>query len=504
MKYILLDVMGIQRTIFETNRLKIIRGASMQLARWQRDCETWASQKGAVYISSAGGNVLAGFDNGKADEFRAQACQEAAKIGFEVAWGEADRDGTDWTTWQALQTQVAQFKAGTRPGTDYAHLPALGGDADLREMCVFCGVRLSSASCSSGTKEQRVCSICKAREEETSNAQKPSYVCTPLSQMLATCDFPEDTESLVGVGSEADPEMMAVVVFDLNNMGAKVKNLVKENNDNFKFLKCFSSALEKRVIAIYREAINTTKQDSNGRAVYACQPLMLAGDDAAFAVPQSLWVKFVQTVFQETEKEKVEGIKINVSAGVIVAAHNYPFSRLFDMAEDLCASAKSRIRSETNGGQAVDWHVFEETCFTSAYEARRRGFVRDEETSFSHYVCTRRPYKSDDFNVLVRHAQTWWKDLAERKRHTIYRALRQGPEETRNVLAHVFLRDENEKLEKYGGVWTAVEAWKKTSDDGDPVLWRKGTPPKDQGYRTDWTVYDTEVADSLELFWMSR
>ena len=81
--YVLIDAMGIQNYIFETNNLKIIAGASLALARWQKEC---ADLKQIHIVFSAGGNILAwSSDKELAVKFKNRVL-DMAPPGLEIAW----------------------------------------------------------------------------------------------------------------------------------------------------------------------------------------------------------------------------------------------------------------------------------------------------------------------------------------------------------------------------------------------------------------------------------
>ena len=490
MHYVLLDVMGIQRTIFETNRLKIILGTSLQLAQWQRQCLTLG--KSARWISSAGGNVFACFDRkDEATGFIEKACAEAREMGFAIAWAlhSANDDTNCRGIWNELQKEIARFKAGDRDQADYKHLPERGSGAG--QNCVYCGVR--PAAKGRFIENKRSCSFCYAREQAA--GALGSAKGTLLAKLYEDFTFADDLEDIVGGKTNEDKEPLAVAVIDLNDMGARVKEIIPNGFNEF----CdFSKGLEETLFRVYSCALTKLKLPT-GKC--PCRPVLIAGDDAVFALPASKWPSFVLDVFEGLEQTDLSG-----GAGVIIAAHNYPFSRLVDMAEGLASSAKGLYRHRRKGTpnsneSVVDWHVFQESAFTSPMEARRRGFVH-ETLGGPVDVATRKPYTYGEFKTLVEKAPKFWgSNLASRKLHTLYEALRYGPEATRDTLVYDFLRDENKEISKYS-VWKAVEDWD-SAHKGDKVLWDCQEISASPDYK-QCTVRDTQYTDSIELFWLQE
>ena len=94
--YVVLDAMGIQDYVFKTNRLKVILGASLCLARWQYSCKKKIHFD--ELISSAGGNVFAVFNN-KAEALKfKEGCIGDAPPGLEIAWAMEKMDSVTINT----------------------------------------------------------------------------------------------------------------------------------------------------------------------------------------------------------------------------------------------------------------------------------------------------------------------------------------------------------------------------------------------------------------------
>jgi len=533
--YVLLDAMGIQNYIFQTGRLKVILGASLALAEWQQRCRDHAGQHGEI-VTSAGGNVLAvysGPDEDKAAVTAAQfrkECIRDAPPGMEIAWAEtqAKAGEHDCNVWQRLQVELARYKAGDRPADDYPEKsqPGMPG-------CDFCGTRPRSAGGAlkdSGTL-RNACAVCRKLFLGASAFNKGKTGDTCLEKLLAVpaklvadekAGYPGSLERLVSYGGETE-DLMAVVVVDLNDMGNRIKNLVEQNS--FHALKDFSEKLEMEVSETIEAAIRSLWEDEKTRPLFSGQeteeagtasdasakkwpilriaPLVAAGDDMIFALPARLWPFFVSALLSGLQQKKYPAC-----AGIAVAKHSFPVNRLVLMAEELAANAKGYVRYLSNGGQsdapagknnvpssgvALDWHVHQETAFSSALEARRRySLVRlhSDRTALG----TGRPYLLEDFQALLEEADLWRnaKGLTGRKLFALREAIAKGPEQTRETLVHVFLRNENDKLDKYVLLWNRLQG----NENDDFPLWRKVRPDL---ISSSETIFRTSVADLLEL-----
>ena len=159
--YLLLDAMGIQRYVFETNTLKIIAGSSFALAEWQKKCESLCNGHGEI-ITSAGGNVLAYFDApDKLKAFKDKVISDPIKPpGMEIAWAKSDEKKTNWDTWLDLQREIARYKAGDRddePGLYPYHPSGKPG-------CLFCGEKPADGK--SLVDDKAICTHCQKRYEK--------------------------------------------------------------------------------------------------------------------------------------------------------------------------------------------------------------------------------------------------------------------------------------------------------------------------------------------------
>ncbi len=523
--YVLLDAMGIQDYIFQAGRLKVILGASLALADWQEQCRSFATN--GDIISSAGGNVLASFQN-KTDtsQFR-EECIKAAPPGMEIAWAEtkAGHSEKDAAIWQRLQVDLARYKMGDRPADDYPKRrpPEAPG-------CDFCGIRPNDKKGKikdSGT-ERSACAVCRRLFTTGSKLGKGKPGNTSMEKLLAipaeitgdqNAGFPSSLESLVSYGDEAG-DLLAVVVVDLNDLGNRIKEIVEK--ENFEKLRGFSTDLEIHLFAAIKTAMKGLWEDEDCRPLFTGRenedagkqekdkketreifriiPLMAAGDDMVFALPARLWQPFAVTLLKQMHPKGYPAC-----AGIAIAKHSFPVNRLVLMAEELAANAKGYVRYLNNQkaadpkessdsapqypGVALDWHVYQETAFSSVLEARKRHWFTKFKPG-EYALGAARPYLLDDFLALTGEARRWrtTKAWSSRKLYTLREAVSNGPEQTRDTLTYVFLRDENDKLDKYGPLWERVE---NTKDNGYP-LWEKAV--------IDGTdVWQTTMADLLEL-----
>ncbi len=366
--YILLDAMGIQRYIFDTNKLRIIIGASQLLGEWQQQCKQhWPEH----VLVSAGGNVLARFDRlEEAKGFR-EAATAMAPPGIDIAWAVTEEKATPIEIWENLQVEITRYKCGDRPPQDYdqsLYQPFIPG-------CRYCGVRPEDGNGlldPYGNENQPVCIVCRTRYEEgkketplanTTLGKLWRYVnqkgvSTPFPANLEDVVRKKDTPSRAG---ESAYDLLAVVVVDLNDMGTRLHQVVQ--NGGFAALGEFSEKLQEDLDGIFSAALDgiipdkeveninplpeseinllfemfeleypmsylfpNTKEwlgQGGGEQFLRFRPLLLGGDDIAFALPAPLWPSFVSSLLTELTQKGYPAC-----AGVTIAKHTFPINRL--------------------------------------------------------------------------------------------------------------------------------------------------------------------------------
>ncbi len=501
--YVLLDAMGIQSYIFQTNTLKIILGASYLLANWQKACEQMVEKSEGRLFTSAGGNVLAWFNTEeKALEFKSKAIEKCPP-GLSIAWAITDDSATDREIWNILQKEIARFKAGDRDAIDYLEPVSLA-----RPGCLHCGIRPSDGG--GKIDNRKICSTCRTLYDKGGNlgqhnstAKKSSIdrlYDLPEELGLGVLEsYPVDLKEMVKRPDSDVDDLMAVVVVDLNDMGNRVKQILLDGD--FNRLKDFSQQLETDYCDLFRQQITAVAKEKSGvseeMSFIRVRPLMLGGDDAVFALPAPLWPQFVTDVLRRLSEKEYPAC-----AGVVVAKHNFPINRLVMMAEELIKNAKSlcRYRGEKS---AIDWYVHQESAFTNPLEVRKRNFYHAQDSAnidFQdfHSISTRKPYELGEFEGLLAKSEEIMA-LSSRKKYSLYQALRQGPLKTRQVLKYVFFRDETEKLDKYSILWEEI-----SSQDSDFPLWEKMKAQNgdNETCSENYELYHSCWPDIIELSWM--
>ena len=95
--------------------------------------------------------------------------------------------------------------------------------------------------------------------------------------------------------------------------------------------------------------------------VLPIRPIILAGDDVCFVTAGRIGLEcarvFLEQLAALTNRE--DGKPYAACAGVVLVHRKYPFHRAYDLAEELCGSAKKfgALLDQEGRVSAMDWHV---------------------------------------------------------------------------------------------------------------------------------------------------
>jgi hypothetical protein len=127
-------------------------------------------------------------------------------------------------------------------------------------------------------------------------------------------------------------------------------------------------------------------RNGNNRWWLPFRPLVYGGDDLTFVCDARIGLSLMLHYLRRFEaRAKERGIQASACAGVAMVKSHYPFSRAYDLAEELCSSAK-RFRAQrmaadpTDHGVAgsyLDWHFATGGLTAELDEIRRREYEVD-------------------------------------------------------------------------------------------------------------------------------
>ncbi len=482
-----LDVLGVQRFVFLSNRLRDVVTGSY-LVHWS------TSKEGALktlvpqsqILLAGGGNAIIEHPSlEKARSFAARYSRliydEAPGLDVALVHGEYST-GNLAQALLDLQINLARAKTERIPA---ASLLGLSVTASCRETGFpACGFDMAEPTTPLATI------ILKRREKrEEANAHWEVYL-----KDWGDFAFPMELDHLGR--TIGDTSMIGVVHVDGNGVGKKIKDWLHEkvnggvDDDTVRReYQEWSSAIDElgkkafknvvdRLCQHVQEAVEhgqkimritgtparlafELKRTPNKKWFLPVRPILLGGDDLTFVCDSRIALDLAETALTEFEKSQIPHLgKISACAGVSVVRVHAPFARAYDLAEKLCGSAKRMLREnvgQTDQDQdcALDWHI------GSSRPGETVESIRQRQYTTGRYSLSCRPYRlgspkgsSESWRWLTRtllddrkvglRAGVW--AARRNKVKALADFLREGPDAVRQTLEAWQVVDKNLRL----------------------------------------------------------
>lgn len=248
----------------------------------------------------------------------------------------------------------------------------------------------------------------------------------------STVTFPYQLDHLGR--SAGEHSYIAVVHIDGDGMGQHLDDIMGAMNDDEaqKFLSDFSEQLKtigtealRSVVGQLRDNVNMQKDTAaihhataeetippiviqkhiDGKWFLPFRPIIYGGDDLTFVCDGRLGVTLAVAFMKAFTElaQTMPGGAITASAGIAIVKAHYPFSRAYDLAEQLCRSAKDYKRREKLSEPCFDWHFALSGLAGDLDEIRKK-----EYQSKSGNPLFLRPYVLGD---MASHNEHSWEHL---------------------------------------------------------------------------------------------
>ena len=194
-------------------------------------------------------------------------------------------------------------------------------------------------------------SVLKSLAGEPFTASVPyTFVPEKLAEALQKYAFPSEFEKL---GQRETEDYMAIVHIDGNNMGEKFRD-----SDTLTKRKNMSLAVYKKTITAFCVLLGVIIGDyaslqkhlileeaDDGKLFLPIRPIVLGGDDMTFVCTAKYALAFTRTIM-----EALNALGIDSCSGISLLPTAYPFFRGYEIAEQLCSAAKSKMRAMREEG----------------------------------------------------------------------------------------------------------------------------------------------------------
>jgi hypothetical protein len=408
------DVLGIQRFVFASRRLRNTVGASALVRRATEKGEGSALESVGAEANAkmcAGGNILLAFAD--MDEARGFAARYSRWIikntpGLEVVVAHhQQQEGEPFA--EAHRQLFAQLDLAKAARTPSAPLLGLSVTAICRE---------TGLPASYWDDDRPVSTMIHATDDDgaidDANAPWKKLLSSPIHGK--TPRFPKNIDELGR--SHGDTSLIAVVHIDGNNIGKCVSRWLSEraaSADDYRLLseringlgRMAMETVVRRVLAgvnerfqfgAVREDSESTSFDlrfdlttSRSEVFLPLRPVLLGGDDLTFLcdgrIALDLAVAGLEGFRAEAGKHD-DLVGVGACAGISIVRSHQPFYRAAEQAHALCRSAKKKVQAE-NARFGIDWHVGAMSPAESVEAMRIREYPNGR---------TMRPYLLDSAN----------------------------------------------------------------------------------------------------------
>ena len=370
-------IQGIQKYIFQTQKLKDIIGASALVKQLcDKDFKPFVENEDNLIIHAAG-NVKCIFD----DE---SACREAVlrypKIVMEKAPGVTISQAVvkfdgEYNSERVQELERKLHAQRNRPCKSLT----LGGLAIERSRTTgLPAVEIKEGKyLDEGTLKKQ-----EALKKEKVNKELMKAL---VGEDISHKDIPYDTEDLTDHN-----DWIAIIHADGNGLGEVVAKIGKDGQTGD--LKTFSKSLDDATIASAQRAYHHIEVlNESEKQILPIRPIVIGGDDLTVICRGDLAIPFVRAYLDAFEKKSEEktGHKLTACAGIAFVKSSYPFSFGYELAEALCGEAKKDAKSDemrTKDGLAPSCLMFHkvQSSFVEDYATIKQKELTPQK---NHSLC---------------------------------------------------------------------------------------------------------------------
>ncbi len=394
-----IDLLGIQKYVFTSNRLRDVISASW-LVQWatSRDgaLQNWRNQ----VLQAGGGSAVLEFDS--IEDAKSFTGPYTRKIlenapGLELVIAHYPIQNGLAESLRNLQVVLARKKLERRPNADALGLAATAA-------CGVTGLPATAIDRLDATLVSKQVEMW--RRDDTRKEAKERW--EKDLDITSGWQFPVEIDELGR--SRGDTSLFAVIHVDANDVGEKIRSWLSRCVDkrlddatvrdqyrewsrwiDEEFRRVWRCLVERVLAAIHDRCLQGSIPRLNfelrpGKLPLA--PVLLGGDDLTFLCDGRIALDLAATALRKIAGRDCPHLgKMSACAGVAMVRAHYPFSRAYELAEKLCANAKLVRRQQRDAGCWLDWHIGAARPGEPISDLRNRSF------QINGFQLTCRPYR---------------------------------------------------------------------------------------------------------------
>ena len=393
----LYDLRGIQSFIFRTNKLREIIGAS-EIIR------TLLENALSGFAAACKDEGLIVVTDWKTQPFRNLKGGEAGEVLYSgggntvVLWRDADiaqRAG------RFMSRYVLEHAYSV--GLSYATTPVTGNfREDYKRLCANLDIVKNLQSnalplpCVPFSVTEEGTGLPAIRRRESARISKETALKIEAAKDVYKESKPRYTLEIDRITGMDGKNFVAVVHVDGNSMGTMIRRCMTNSNDGYEKAVSTMRTLSRRITKSFSDALDNAF-DAQSKALGMANDLpfrsvICAGDDItficradlAFSLTETLLTQIKAHAMRDGEDGKADPeFTFSACAGMAFVCAHYPFSRAYDLAEELCGAAKTKARTEQpeKPGSFLDFHIVQSGASGSLKSIRKREYVSAEGRS---------------------------------------------------------------------------------------------------------------------------
>lgn len=192
------------------------------------------------------------------------------------------------------------------------------------------------------------------------------------------------------IQNKGENSNLAIVHIDGNSMGIRIRQMVEHIDDYNKAIETMR-LISYNINHSYKKVFEDMKAsfEKMNEKKYIIRKIVTAGDDVTYVCNAQIALASVEYFANEISKYTMDGktddasilnYGFSVCAGVSFIHSHFPFHIGYDVAEELCSSAKERAKKKANSdntriGNFVDFHICHNVQAKDVKQMRKKEYI---------------------------------------------------------------------------------------------------------------------------------